>query len=221
MSAGAHGTTGVANTGAISRSSRAAETPMAFRLTAATAVAHGSWNIYILQPEWLRDRGVLVTDRPVRVETMRNGPGMRLTTPGKRPRRWVATPFEVRVEFDRPATDEDVGQPLTDLIKALPETPLRVGGYELTYRGTAQEDMTVVPHAPAGVEPPDEYGASLEVTRGEVVYHLFLSRPVNGDAARLFAICSKPLASAKFPAYQPCETEVRRIAAEYWQVNFQ
>ena len=195
---------------------------MAFRLSTASAVAHGAWNIYILQPEWLQAKGVLVTERPVRVETLKNGPGIRLTVRGKRSKRWVATPFEVRVEFERPTAEDDVGEPLNKLLKALPETPVRVGGYELTYRGAAEADMAVVPQPPGRGEPPDEYGASLEVTRGEVTYHLFLSRPANGDPARLFAMCNRPLMNPNpaLPDYRHCEAEARRIAAEYWTVEF-
>jgi hypothetical protein len=195
---------------------------MAFRLITASAVAHGAWNIYILQPEWLQAKGVLVTERPVRVETLRNGPGVRMTVRGKRSKRWVATPFEVRMEFERPTAEDDVGEPLNKLLVALPETPLRVGGYELTYRGTAEGDMAVVPPPLGRVEPPDEYGASLEVSRGEVTYHLFLSRPANGDAARLFAMCGRSLMAPNpvLPDYRQCEAEVRRIATEFWKVEF-
>lgn len=194
---------------------------MAFRLTTATAVAHGAWNIYILQPEWMQEKGLFDAERPVVVHTLKAGPGVRLTTRGKRSPVWTATPFSMRVEFEKPAIGEDVGAPLAKLIQALPETPLGPVGYEMTYRGAAGEDMAVVPRPPAWGEPPDEYGASLQVKRDGMTYHLFLSRPADGDAAQLFVLCNRPWAGTALPAYSQCEAEVRRIAAEYWQVKFQ
>lgn len=193
---------------------------MAFRLATATAFAQGAWNIYILQPEWLREKGVLVTERPVVVQTLKAGPGLRLTTRGKRSPVWIATPFSVRVEFEKPPTGEDVGEPLTKLISALPETPLGQVGFELTYRGSAGEDARAVPAPPLDRgEPPAEYGASLMVEREGVTYDLYLSYAVADDSTHLVALCHQLQGRDLLRAYLTCEEEVRRIVSQYWRIT--
>jgi len=193
---------------------------MAFHLTSATAYAQGSWNIYILQPEWLCEKGVLVTKRPVKVETLRGGPGVRLTTTGKGSPRWVATPFSVRVEYDNPATAGDVGEPLRNLIRVLPETPMSLVGFELIYRGSAPEDAGAVPPPAAATEPLAEYGASISVEKEGVLYYLHLSCSVSEGTARLIAICDQPPGGEILQSYAKCEEVVRATAETHWRVTF-
>ena len=189
---------------------------MAFRMATATAFAQGAWNIYILQPSWLDKQGVFVSDRPVKVERLMMGPGVRLSAGPKSPR-WVATPFLVRVEFDRPAADEDVGGPLGRLIAALPETPVASVGFELVYQGKRPEDMQAVPR-PAGNEPTLRYGSSISVTRGGVNYFLDLSYAGPDSPARLFAVCDEPPGGDLLKSFLQHSEAVRDIAGQYWQV---
>ena len=163
---------------------------MAFRMTTATAFAQGAWNIYILQPLWLHEKGVFVSDRPVKVETLVMGPGVRLSAGPKYPQ-WVATPFEVRVQCSKPAPDEDVGGPLRRLLEVLPETPVRLVGFELVYQSKKPEDMDAVPRPSAEGEPGIRYGASISVTRDGVNYSLDFSYAGPDEPAQLFAVCDQ------------------------------
>lgn len=190
---------------------------MAFRMTTATAFAHGAWNIYILQPSWLDKKGVFVSERPVKVETLTTGPGFRLSAGPKSPR-WVATPFLVRVEFDSPAADELVGGPLGRLLAALPETPVRLVGFELVYQSNKPEDMQAVPRPAAAGEPGIRYGASISVTRGGVNYYLDLSYAGPDEPAQLFAVCDQPPGGDLLTAFPQHSEAVRDIAGQYWQV---
>lgn len=191
---------------------------MAFQLKTATAFAQGAWNIYILQPEWLSEKGILVSER-VKVERFVEGPGIRLTVGVKSPR-WVISPYVVRYESDKPAAEDDVGGPLAKLIAALPETPLRSVGFEFGFRSKAAADIQTVPRPAVGGESKLRYGVSVSIRRGAANYFLDLSVSTSADeSAQLFAVCDEDSAAGVLQNYSLHFEAVRTIASEYWQVK--
>ena len=114
--------------------------------------------------------------------------------------------------------DEDVGGPLRRLLGVLPETPVRLVGFELVYQSKKPEDMDVVPRPAAAGEPGIRYGASISVSRGGVNYSLDLSYAGPDEPAQLFAVCDQPPGGDLLTAFPQHSEAVRDIAGQYWQV---
>lgn len=181
------------------------------------AFAQGSWNIYILQPEWLHRKGLLPDGHAVQVFTLTNGPGFRYSPHG-RPVLWTMTPFEVTVET--PAGAEPVWAALAQLIRALPETPLGGVGVRSVYRRLLAD-----PVAADGVAGTVLLrGVSVLVQQDDARYFLELNQDVENRQELLSVTWMPPPADAGRAA-EHLDAAIhhleagRRIAERHWQVT--
>lgn len=109
---------------------------MAFRFHEASCVLAGTFNIYIIRPDWLGAVKLLLPGSEVRIESQLSQPGFRLTSPGLRSR-WIVEPTRIILETDR--SDENCGATADRLLESLPWTPLVGLGCNFAYRGTAAD----------------------------------------------------------------------------------
>ncbi len=129
---------------------------VAFRFQKASCVALGTFNIYILHPQWLAAHGIIEPGTEVGIETNLNRPGFRLHLP-KGNIVWNISPNRVAVETDDPS--HDCGDLVAKVLGALPETPVFGLGNNSTY----QADLSIVEELASGIqdfpwpEPPSEY----------------------------------------------------------------
>lgn len=108
---------------------------MGFRLKQAVAVAAGTFNIYIVQPQWLCEMGLLDQEAGL-IETDLRRPGFRFSTRSKRGR-WSIRPDRLTVDSELPS--EDCGADLATVLETLKWTPLLGVGANLEF--TADLDV--------------------------------------------------------------------------------
>lgn len=148
-----------------------------FRFKRANCVAVGTFNIYIIQPAWLSEVGIIPKGSPVEVYSKLDEPGFRFTSP-KLAARWVITPNRIQVETDTPG--EDCGEAMAKVLSQLPWTPLVALGNNTIYQ-TPLEALPRIPvltaldpKAPEGFELAQKT-VHVGMKRGDTLYNLQLS----------------------------------------------
>jgi len=103
---------------------------VSFRFKTAAAVAVGTFNIYIVQPNWLAQIGILDENTRVKIESDFTRPGFRFSVPND-PIQWNVRPDRLVLE----ATDigTDCGGPLAKVLRTLRWTPLTGVGANFEY----------------------------------------------------------------------------------------
>ena len=109
---------------------------MAFQFEKASCVVVGTFNMYILHPQWLMKREIIDTDAEVAIETNLTRPGFRFRFP-KEGVVWTVMPSRLAVESEDPKID--CGTPIARVLQALPETPLFALGGNVHYRADLSE----------------------------------------------------------------------------------
>lgn len=95
---------------------------MGLRLKTTSCIAIGTFNIYIVQPRWLMDEGILAKgEPPVSLETDLDRPGFRFYREGY-PFVWMVRPD--RIEVESKVRDADCGGELASVLERLRYTPL-------------------------------------------------------------------------------------------------
>jgi hypothetical protein len=128
---------------------------VAFLFKNASCVVVGTFNIYILHPQWLAKHGLVEKGTGVHMETNLAQPGFRFRLP-KVHVIWNIAPQQIAVETDDPQVD--CGAKISVVLDALPETPLFGLGNNIVYRadladlGTLPEPIRNFPC----VESPDK-----------------------------------------------------------------
>lgn len=111
---------------------------MAMTFHESNLVIVGTFNIYIIRPDWLGKIGLLPEGSEVKFESQLNQPGFRLHSSALRSK-WVVAPTRIALHTDDP--NEDCGRTADRILEALPWTPLMAMGFNFVYRG-APNDIT-------------------------------------------------------------------------------
>jgi hypothetical protein len=103
---------------------------VAFRFQKASCVVVGTFNIYILHPQWLAKHGIIEQGIDVGIETNLMRPGLRLRFP-KQNTVWSIAPDRLVIETQEP--DVDCAVLAGQVLQKLPETPLFALGHNFHY----------------------------------------------------------------------------------------
>ena len=109
---------------------------MAFRFSTSTAVAAGTFNIYVIQPQWLREVKLFREGVKMKVASDFRRPGF-LYTSDESPVNWDVRPDRVMLTGKNPAAD--CGGVLADVIHKLPWTPLTGVGVNVEFIGEPED----------------------------------------------------------------------------------
>lgn len=109
---------------------------MAMTFHESSLVIVGTFNIYIIRPDWLGKVGLLPEGSEVKFESQLNQPGFRLLSPALRSK-WVVAPTRIALNTDDP--NEDCGRTADRILEALPWTPLMAMGFNFVYRGAPDD----------------------------------------------------------------------------------
>ena len=96
----------------------------------------GTFNMYILNPQWLAKRGIIEKGTEVGIETNLAQPGFRFRFP-KSKAIWNVAPDRLTIESQSPETD--CGQMAANILRVLPETPLSAMGNNFHYQAEPSE----------------------------------------------------------------------------------
>lgn len=107
---------------------------MPFQFREASCVIVGTFNIYIIRPDWLGAVGLLRDDSEVRIESQLTQPGFRLRSSGL-DTVWIVDPNRIILQSDN--WDVNCGVTADRLIESLPWTPLTALGCNFMFRGNA------------------------------------------------------------------------------------
>ncbi len=113
---------------------------VAFQFQKASCVVVGTFNIYILHPQWLAKHGLIEKGTDVPMETNLAQPGFRFRLSKDRVT-WNIAPYQIAVETEDPAAD--CGAKIASVLDALPETPLFALGNNVVYRADLSELETL------------------------------------------------------------------------------
>lgn len=111
---------------------------MAFQFKQSSCVAVGTFNVYVVQPEFLREIHVFPEEIALKFEANLTQPGFRFSVED-RDARWTVRPDRLTVE-SRDAR-KDCGHDLADTLDALPWTPLTAIGCNVVYSAPRSEDI--------------------------------------------------------------------------------
>ncbi len=109
---------------------------MAFLFKKASCVVVGTFNIYILNPQWLAKHGLIEKGMGVLMETNLAQPGFRFQLSDQHVT-WNIAPHQIAVETDD--AEVDCGAKIGGVLGALPETPLFALGNNVVYRADLAE----------------------------------------------------------------------------------
>ena len=160
---------------------------MAFQFHEATCVIAGTFNIYIVRPDWLGKIGLLPEGSEVKFESQLDQPGFRFSSP-KLGSRWTVLPNRLMLAADDPL--EDCGETADRILQHLPWTPLMALGSNVVYCGdsSAIEDWEA-----KTIFPPTQLPEQCElkqrtwhvgVKRGEQIFNLQMSETDEGIEIR-------------------------------------
>lgn len=96
----------------------------------------GTFNIYIIRPDWLGKVGLLPEASEVRFESQMNQPGFRLKSPGLGST-WLVSPNKLVLQTDK--TEENCGHTVDRILEILPWTPLMALGCNFAFRGQSTD----------------------------------------------------------------------------------
>jgi len=105
---------------------------VAFRWTSSTAVAAGTFNMYVIQPHWLTEVGRFREGMKLKAKSDMNRPGFNYSSDELR-FTWDIRPDRLMVISKGPT--DDCGAELADVIEKLPWTPLAGVGANVEFTG--------------------------------------------------------------------------------------
>lgn len=120
---------------------------MPFKFKKASCVAVGTFNIYVVQPRLLVGIGMLKKGIEVKFEQILTQPGFRFSADGLKGK-WTVRPDRLIVETDSP--DEDCGQQLSTVLKALRWTPVVAIGVNVEFESATDSIESLFPKAAHG-----------------------------------------------------------------------
>ncbi len=110
---------------------------MAFKFKSSMAVAAGTFNIYVIQPTWLSQVGLIEGGMKIQFSTDLNRPGFRYEG-GSLQGVWTVRPDRVSIESK--TFGVDCGTPVSGIIEKLPWTPLNGVGTNLEF----EADLAII-----------------------------------------------------------------------------
>jgi hypothetical protein len=150
---------------------------VALRFKKATAVAVGTFNIYVIQPKWLAEVGIWPDGTQVQMLSDLNRPGFRYKT--EFPTQWEVRPDRLILHTEE--VGDDCGATLANVLEKLPWTPLFGVGVNLEFHGDLPELSNLAAScalprcdAPEGYEI-KQSTAHIAAKRGDHVFNLQLS----------------------------------------------
>jgi hypothetical protein len=106
-----------------------------FTLKTANCITLGTFNIYVIQPRWLKDVGLLPAEvEGVMLEADFTEPGIRMKLPDVT---WRVEPVRITVEATRASVD--CGQKMRVIFDKLPWTPIKAMGINAIYEAPLEE----------------------------------------------------------------------------------
>lgn len=114
---------------------------MAWRFKIASAVAVGTFNIYVIQPRWLTEVGLVPDGTKLKMASDLIRPGFRYSSP-ELSADWDVRPDRVSVVTKQP--DVDCGKLLAEVLDKLMWTPLTGIGVNVEFEG-ATSDLEQLP----------------------------------------------------------------------------
>jgi len=150
---------------------------MAFRFKKANTVVIGTFNIYIIQPAWLAEVGIIPRDIPVEIFSKLDEPGFRFSSP-KLSTRWIVTPSFVQVESEK--VDEDCGGAMARVLNRLPWTPLVALGNNTVFHSSLDDLENIASLEVLERVPPSGFGFAQKsihygLKREQTIFNLQLS----------------------------------------------
>ncbi len=109
---------------------------MALQFKKATAVAVGTFNIYVIQPKWLTEIGQISEGARVKIEANFDRPGFRFSYEDGSIC-WAVQPDRLVIEST--SASDDCGSKLAEILDKLKWTPLRAIGINAEFGGDASE----------------------------------------------------------------------------------
>jgi hypothetical protein len=113
---------------------------VAYLFKKASCVVVGTFNIFILHPQWLAKQGLIEKGTGVFMETNLAEPGFRFRMAKDRVT-WNIAPHKIAVETEDPTVD--CGAKIASVLEKLPETPLFALGNNVVYRADLAEKGTL------------------------------------------------------------------------------
>ena len=102
---------------------------MAFTFKNSSCVVIGTFNIYILQPKYLAEMGVIERGHEVRLSADLSQPGIRFQI---QTANWIVRPERLTVETDD--RDFNCGETVASVLDALPWTPIKAVGINVSFQ---------------------------------------------------------------------------------------
>ncbi len=109
---------------------------MAFKFEKASCTVVGTFNMYILHPQWLGKHEIIEAGMEVEIETNLTQPGFRFRFPVDKSI-WNVAPNRLSIESQDSETN--CGQMVAKILKVLPETPLYAIGNNVHYQAKSSE----------------------------------------------------------------------------------
>jgi len=110
-----------------------AQTPDLFKFAHGSCVAVGAFNMQLIQPSWLIERGILAKDDPLECEINLEQAGLRFRNTNTETQ-WFVTPTRLEIRASSP--DENCGESLAQVLDLLNWTPLRAIGINTQYHAS-------------------------------------------------------------------------------------
>jgi hypothetical protein len=107
---------------------------VAFRFEKASCVVVGTFNMYILNPQWLAGNKIIDDSSDVGFETNLTRPGFRFRI---KQAVWSVAPDRLTIETQDP--EVDCGKVIADILQKLPHTPLVAIGSNTQYEANLSE----------------------------------------------------------------------------------
>ena len=132
---------------------------MSFHFTSASCVAVGTFNIYIIQPQWLAEMGVWPEGAKCSIQTDLSRPGFKFHRIENDPLRWRVRPESLVVETDE--SGADCGKPIADVLRHLEWTRIEAVGSNESYSCPIANASDLIDRVlPLGEGPPEGYADS-------------------------------------------------------------
>lgn len=152
---------------------------MTFRFKSSQCVVLGTFNMYIIQPQWLMDRRIIPKSREIKVQANLDEPGIQFTAPGGS-QHWLVTPTKLTVLTPDP--EVDCGLEVAKVLQKLPWTPLIAIGNNVEYQAKRTDASQQVRHIAKAIVPSGlkklgslhSSACSMSIQRGDQLFNLNL-----------------------------------------------
>ncbi|MBX9656382.1 hypothetical protein K2Y11_22430 [bacterium] len=116
-----------------------------FRFENGNCIALGAFNVYIIQPGWLIDQGIVQQPTGMLVESSMERPGFRFkgVTKGDMKSTWMINPDRIIVESGD--AKEDCGTYIAKVLEKLPWTPLTAIGNNFAFSAPSESLPSLPP----------------------------------------------------------------------------